>query len=83
MDSSEQLRGARAMVRWEQKDLADKSGVSVATIKRIESRPGPIEANRTTLNALRAALEAAGVIFVAENGEGPGVRLRKSAAGEG
>lgn len=27
--------------------------------------------------ALRAALEAAGVIFVPENGEGPGVRLRK------
>jgi hypothetical protein len=29
--------------------------------------------------AVRAALEAAGVIFVEENGEGPGVRLRKGA----
>jgi hypothetical protein len=27
--------------------------------------------------AVRAALESAGVIFVNENGEGPGVRLRK------
>jgi hypothetical protein len=27
--------------------------------------------------AIRAALESAGVIFVDENGEGPGVRLRK------
>lgn len=36
----------------------------------------PIPAN---LTALRTALEAAGVIFVAENGEGPGVRLRKGA----
>jgi hypothetical protein len=32
-----------------------------------------------TLAAIRAALEAAGVIFVAENGDGPGVRLRKVA----
>jgi hypothetical protein len=33
------------------------------------------------LNKVRAALESACVIFVDENGEGPGVRLRKSAAG--
>jgi hypothetical protein len=26
-----------------------------------------------------AAAEAAGVIFIAENGEGPGLRLRKAA----
>jgi hypothetical protein len=31
--------------------------------------------------AIRAALESAGVIFVEENGEGPGVRLRKTAQG--
>ena len=30
-----------------------------------------------TLSAIRAALESAGVIFIAENGGGPGVRLRK------
>jgi hypothetical protein len=29
------------------------------------------------LAAIRGALEAAGVIFIDENGEGPGVRLRK------
>jgi len=31
----------------------------------------------SSVEKMRAALEAAGVIFVAENGEGPGVRLRK------
>ena len=31
------------------------------------------------LAAIQAALEAAGVIFVEENGDGPGVRLRKEA----
>jgi hypothetical protein len=32
----------------------------------------------TTVSAMRAALEAAGVEFIAENGGGPGVRLRKA-----
>jgi hypothetical protein len=33
--------------------------------------------------AVRAALESAGVIFVEENEEGPGVRLRKAPQGTG
>jgi hypothetical protein len=33
--------------------------------------------NSSTQSVLRSALEVAGVIFVEENGEGPGVRLRK------
>ncbi|WP_338127301.1 XRE family transcriptional regulator [Thalassospira xiamenensis] len=32
----------------------------------------------TTLDKITRALENAGVIFIAENGEGPGVRLKKS-----
>jgi hypothetical protein len=34
----------------------------------------------TSVAAIRAALEAAGVDFIAENGGGPGVRLRKAKA---
>ena len=33
------------------------------------------------LAAIKSALESAGVIFVDENGEGPGVRLRKRKTG--
>ena len=75
--TSEQVRAARALIRWEQRDLAGASGVSLPTVKRIETKPGAISAHGTTLNALQRALEEAGVIFVAENGEGAGVRLRK------
>ena len=39
---------------------------------------GKREPYSSTLHAIRAALESAGVIFVEENGEGPGVRLRKA-----
>jgi hypothetical protein len=51
--------------------------VSLPTIKRLESKPGPLAAHGSTLAALRKALESAGVEFIDENGGGPGVRLRK------
>ena len=82
MLSSEQIRAARMLLRWEQRDLAERSGVSLPTIKRLETKPGPVSAYDSTLTAIRTALESAGVEFIAENGGGPGVRLRlrKSAA---
>lgn len=75
--SSEQIRAARALLRWEQKDLAAASKVSLPSIKRLESQPGPLAAQPRTIAALVGALENAGVVFVPENGHGPGVRLRK------
>lgn len=70
-----QCRAARALVAISQDQLAEASGVAKRTIASFEKedrQPYP-----RTIDALRSALEAAGVIFVAENGEGPGVRLRK------
>ncbi len=81
--TGEQLRGARAMARLEQGDLATRAGVSVDTIKRLERIAGPVSANTLTIDAIRRALESAGVIFIAENGEGPGVRLRKERTSDG
>ena len=78
MISSEQVRAARALLRWEQKDLAGASGVSLPSIKRLETQPGKLAAQHRTTEAIRAALEAAGVEFIAENGGGAGVRLRKA-----
>ena len=75
--TSELVRAARALLRWEQRDLEAASSVSLPTIKRLESKPGVMAAHMTTLVALKKALEAAGVEFIDENGGGPGVRLRK------
>jgi transcriptional regulator with XRE-family HTH domain len=72
--TSEQLRAARALLRWEQKTLVDASKVSLATIKRLEGRPGVVTANQPTIDALVRCLETAGVEFT--NGGQPGVRLR-------
>ncbi len=81
IDTSEQLRAARALLRWEQKDLALASGVSLPTIKRLEMKPGRLVAHRPTLDALIRALETAGIQFIPQNGGGPGVRLRNSVPG--
>ncbi|MEO1242863.1 MAG: helix-turn-helix domain-containing protein [Pseudomonadota bacterium] len=79
MIESSQIKAARAMLDWSQQVLAEKSGVSLPTIKRIENA-GPGRSSLDTINAIMAALEAAGVEFIPENGGGPGVRLRKSGA---
>lgn len=75
--SIRQVKAARAMLDWSQHDLAKASGISVPTIKRLEATDGPIGGRVETASAICEALQAAGVIFVEENGEGPGVRLRK------
>jgi predicted transcriptional regulator len=75
--SSELIRAARALLRWEQRDLAAASAVSLPTIKRLESQPGIMAAHMSTATALRRAFEAAGIEFIDENGGGPGLRLRK------
>jgi transcriptional regulator with XRE-family HTH domain len=74
MLTSEQIRAARAMLRIEQRELAERSGVSLETVKRIERTPGPISAYTGTVDKLRRALESAGIEF--SNGDQPGVRLK-------
>ena len=74
--TSGQLRAARAFLRWRAEDLARKSAVGVATVRRAELAEN--ETSMTAANdvAVRRALETAGVEFIDENGGGPGVRLR-------
>ena len=72
---SEQIRAARALLRWDQKQLAAAANISVQTIKRIEGMPGKVSAYTGTVDAITKALEAAGVEFT--NDDAPGVRLRR------
>ena len=65
---------ARAALGLGVREIADKARVSPDTIARLE-RGEPLRDR--TVDSIRSALEAAGVEFIAENGGGPGVRLRK------
>jgi transcriptional regulator with XRE-family HTH domain len=73
-----QCRMARAALDWTLRELAARSQVNHVTINRFEK--GQAESNPSTLAALRRAFEAAGAEFIAENGGGAGVRLRKPGA---
>jgi transcriptional regulator with XRE-family HTH domain len=69
----EQCRAARALLNWSQDELAAVSQVAKATIALFEL--GKRQPYGRTLDALCAALGAAGVEFT--NGDEPGVKLKK------
>ncbi len=73
-----QSRGARAMLGWTREELAEKSSVSVATLADFEA--GKRTPYTRTLADIRGALERGGIEFIAENGGGPGARLKNRAA---
>jgi DNA-binding XRE family transcriptional regulator len=80
--TTRQMKAARALLAWSQAELARISGVSEPTVKRLEAQDGPLGGREETGSKLQAALEKAGVLFLEENGDGPGVRLRKRSRGK-
>ena len=72
---SAQIRAARGLLNWSVRDLSERSGIHRNTITNFET--GNSGGDVRTMGRLVAALEAGGVIFLPENGEGPGVRLSK------
>jgi transcriptional regulator with XRE-family HTH domain len=80
---SAQSRAARALLGWSQADLAKAAGLGVSTVRNFEKgRSDPYSRN---LEAIRSALEEAGIEFIAGRSAsmdgGPGVRLKSNAGG--
>jgi transcriptional regulator with XRE-family HTH domain len=69
MTSVAQIKAARALLGWRQEDLAEKSGMSLTAINKIEREI--TSPRKFTLDVLAQTFERAGVEFT----EGPGVRL--------
>lgn len=73
-----QSRAARALLDWNQQDLARESGVSLGTIKDFES--GRHQLNAKALGELAKAYQKAGlVLFFEDDGGGVGVREKRAA----
>ena len=70
-----QSRAARGLVSMTQTDLAKAAGLGQSTVVDFERERRAVAA--PSIDAIRAALETAGVVFLRENGNGPGVALRK------
>lgn len=80
MTSPAQLRAGRALAGLTLDEVARSAGVSPEVLGRAEGE-GPVPSG--SLDAICRALTAAGVVFLPSNGEGPGVRLRKTTHDEG
>ena len=76
MVSSSQIKAARAMLSWSAIELANRSGVGSASIKRYEVQDGVPVANTKNLMSIRNALEEAGIQFTGDPLVNPGVTLR-------
>lgn len=74
--TSAQIRAGRHLLGLSQAEIASATGLSLPTIKRAES-DREVSVSVEAIATIRAALEAAGVQFIAENGGGAGVRLVK------
>ena len=81
MITAGQLRAARALLGLDQKALAERSGLSVPTIQRMEASEGVIRGNVDSLMKLIGALDASGILLLEEGvgseGGGRGVRLKR------
>lgn len=80
MLSSSQLRAARALAGLDQRQLAEKAGLSVPTIQRMEASDWVIRGHVDSLMKIVAALDQSGVELIAEDAVsaagGRGVRLK-------
>ena len=78
MLTAAQIRAGRALVDWSGAQLAEASGLSLQTIRRMEGAVGPGRSSVENVEAVRRALEGAGVVFLDADeqvGVGPGVRI--------
>jgi transcriptional regulator with XRE-family HTH domain len=84
MITAGQMRAARALLGFDQRELAAASGLSLPTIQRMEASDGVVRGNVDSLMKLIQALNRAGVELINEgavSGEGGrGVRLKKVSA---
>jgi transcriptional regulator with XRE-family HTH domain len=64
------------LLGWTKERLALESGAAPTTIVKFEA--GKRNPQAATLTRIMETLAAAGVEFIAENGGGAGVRLRKA-----
>lgn len=84
MITSAQIRAARALVGMDQRTLAEKAGLSLPTIQRMEASDGQVRGVVDSLVKVVQALEQAGIELIGDNaqstGGGRGVRLREPKA---
>jgi transcriptional regulator with XRE-family HTH domain len=74
-----QIRAARALLGWNQNELAHAASIGIATLRRLEVSDTQLRGSAEVIWKIQVALEKAGVEFIPEDDlKGPGVRLKES-----
>ena len=76
MITSDQIRAARALLRWSGKDLAERTGLGFSTLMRLEVLEGVPSAQAKTLETIQKAFEEAGIEFIGTPENGAGIRWK-------
>ena len=76
MITSDQIRAARALLRWSGKDLAEKTSLGFSTLMRLEVLEGVPSAQAKTLEVIQKTFEEAGIEFIGTPKSGAGVRWK-------
>jgi len=77
MVTADQIRAARGLLNWSQRELAERAGLTLRQIGDIER--GTMDPRASILAAIEEAFDQAGLIFLEVNdvrGGGRGVRLK-------
>ena len=76
--TSYQIRAGRMLLGWDQRTMAEKSEVSIDTIKRLEALRGPVSGKDETIFGVQTALERGGIVLLYKDDHGGlGVRFRE------
>ena len=82
MITAAQMRAARALLAIDQRELAERCGLSLPTIQRMETSDGVVRGNVASLMKLVEALAQAGIELIGDDavssGGGRGVRLKRA-----
>jgi transcriptional regulator with XRE-family HTH domain len=76
MIASSQIRAARALLGWSGKELSEKSGVGITTLRRYELQEGIPASNTSVLLSIKRCLENNGIEFTGDPLTNPGVVYR-------
>jgi len=73
MVTPREIRAARAFLGWTRQQLADRAIVALNTVIRLEQ--GVVDSRSSTLDAVRKAIEGAGIEFLSRRGDSEGIRF--------
>ena len=77
MVTVEQIRAARAALKWSAKELSDRAGLALRTVQYLEAGNGVVEKRKSSILAIQQVLSEAGIEFIGTPDDRPGIRIGK------